>query len=309
MANQIIISDANPVRFVPVVTPEYRMYAGDLFSDWVLPYQKPDNYFQKWFSDTPIRLQFKANFGPLQIQILNCAGQIINTYVPVAKDTSLYDTGFTVYEVEFLPPAIAGTWYILVNAGLGPTLIQHISEPQIVAAKSRTLMMVEYWHAFNAHNIVYRTGIKFRKVVEAVIADLQPKAVKTMWIDQPLNAKVIDAIPYRVFRFILGDAFGVPDYIADQMNIVFCHTHVFLNGVQHTQDEGAAWEATTADQYARAGWRTMVRLTNNTMALRGENNNSPAQVFAVVYNIDTRVFGTFNAPVGSNIMQVTKVES
>lgn len=315
MANQIVYPLLNPVRMVPVSDPQYRQLDNDWYRNLVRSYQKPDNYAQKWLPGALVKMQFHANYGPVQIDLIRCDGSVITNVVPQAVETGLYDTGFVTYEAVFAPPSEAGYWYVLLKVGeLGEapefeTLEQLISEPQqSLSATAKNILTIDYKNDFNDQDIVFATGIIFTFCVEAVIGPLTPKSEKTLWEDQPLDLEVIEARPFRVFRFILGDAYGVPDWVADKMNRIFCCTNVILDGVQYTQVDGSEWEPQQADYIARQGWRTDIRQTKNRTSIVSENDNSPAESFAIVYNIDTRAFGTFNGNVSSNVLQITKVE-
>jgi hypothetical protein len=308
MANSIIIPHLLPIRFVPVGTPAYKTFFSDWYRNLVQYYEKPDDYFQKWIEGTIIRLQFQANFGPVQLQILDCSGKVLSIVPALAVATELYDTGFTTYEATFTPPVMAGTWFVLINAGIGEGLQQFISEPQITPAHPRGLLTVKYSNSFNDDQVVFDTGIEFNMNVEAIISEFIPKAKATVWEDQPMNLRAIEAIPYQQFKLIVGNGFGVPDWVIDKLNRIVCCTDVFFDSIQYTRVAGAEWQPTRADRYARAGWRLDIQPTLNSAALRGENNFSPAQNFTIVYNIDTRVFGYFNGPAGSNIVQITAVQ-
>ncbi len=136
---------------------------------------------------------------------------------------------------------------------------------------------------------------------------MTPKSNRTVWEDQPMNLTTIQGIPYREFQFLMGDSYGVPEYMADKMNRYFCLDNLQLNGVYYTQVSGASWERKEADLYARYGYSTDMRQQKNGVSLVGENNNSPAESFMVVYNINTRAFGTFNGNASDNIVQITEV--
>lgn len=310
MANQLIIPFVNPIRFVPVGTPQYKQFDNDWYKNLVRSFEQPDNYAQKWIEGTPINLQFTSNFGPLQIDVIRCDRSLIASVVPVAVPTTLIPSGFTVWEATINPPAPEeGTWYLLFKCGVAETLEQHISEPQqTVLASEPNIMTVQYRNSFNDQDVIFDTGIEFIFCVEAIIGHLQPKSKRTLWEDQPLNLKSIESIPFRQFPFILGGAPGVPDWVADKMNRVFCCDYVLLDGEQFTQAEDAEWVPNNTQFYPRQGMQTEIRPTQNRAALISENNNSPAESFAIVYNINTRAYGTITGTPSNDNLQITKVQ-
>lgn len=307
MANRIVIPDLNPVRMVPVGSPTRWNFRADWYANLIRSFQKPDNYAQKWITGTPVRFQLHANFGPLQFDVIDCQGAVISSGAPAAVVTDLYDTGMITYEISINPPAITGWWYVHLKVGIGVTLEQFISEPQQTVANDVNVMKIEYYNSMNTLDVVFDTGIKFTACVEAIIGPISLKSKRTLWEDQPLNLKTIQAIPYPQFRFILGNAYGVPDYLAEKVNGMFCMDNLVLDGVRHTQVEGAEWEPASAEYYARQAWRTDVRPEQNISALIGENNESPATNFSIVYNIRTRAFGILTGNVSNSVLQVTEI--
>lgn len=309
MAQQVIISPLNPVRFVPEGTPTAWNFYGDWYRNLVRSYQRPDNYAQKWLpSATEIRLQITANYGPVVIDLYSCHGQLLNSYNGVVKATGLYDTGFSTYEFVIPRPNISDWWYLRLKVGFDVTLLTWISEPQVSIPTTPEIMTVRYSNTFNDQDIIFSTGIEFVTCVEAILDEYAPKVKQAVWEDQPLNLKTIAAVPYDQFKFVLGDGYGVPDYIAQKMNVIFACNKVFFDDVQFTRAEGSEWDATRTERYSRAGWRIDVRPTKNQLSLRGENNNNPAENFSVVYNINTKAFGLLTGQVSNAILQVTKVE-
>jgi len=129
-----------------------------------------------------------------------------------------------------------------------------------------------------------------------------------VWEDQPLNLTTINATPYLQPKLIVGSGGGVPDWVAEWINRIFCCDNTLANGLQYTAVDGSELEANEEDDYPMAGWSMDVRPTKNRYSIRGTNNNTPAENFFVVRNIDTTAFGTFNGNASANIIQVTEVE-
>jgi hypothetical protein len=306
--NQSYIPDLNPVRLVPVGTPELPSFRNDWFVNQIKPYEQRTNYYQKWVAGSIMYLQFTSNFSPVQIDIIDCRGNLIQTHIPQAITTSYFNPTQTVYQSDFQVPSVFGLWYLKLSIGFDETTTLFISEPQLTVANINNLMKIEYWHDTNDQDVYFMSGLKYTMFVEAIRGPLAPKTRRSVWEDQPLNLKTIRSIPYQQFKFILGDAYGVPEYIGDKMARIFSCDNVFLNGVQYTQEEGSVWEVNQVDLYPMFGYRTDIRPTKNIIGLQSENNNSIAENFAVVYNIETKAFGTFNGNASSNIIQVTEVQ-
>lgn len=306
--NQIYIPDLNPIRFVPEGPIERPTFRNDWFVNQIMPWQHPAQYFQKWLIGSTVFIQLASNFGPLQLDIINCYGGLIQSYTPQAITTTYYNPTLVTYQVQFPAPATMDLWYARLTAGFEATTTRFLSEPQQTVSSLKNLMQIDYWNSSNDQDVYFDGGLKFRLYVEAIRGQLTPKTKRTVWEDQPLNLSTIKGIPYQQFKFIFGDAYGIPEYMGAKLAAIHCLDNVLHNGVQHTQVEGAEWEVNQVENYPMFGYKTDMRPTKNVEGLQSENNNSPAESFAVVYNIETKAFGTFNGNVNSNIVQITEVD-
>lgn len=315
MAKNIIdIPLLNPVRFVPLGSTAIN-FDSDWYYNQIRSFETRIPYYQKWVFGDIVKLQVLSNFAPVTIDLIDCTGKSLNTYSFSDKPTTLINPGYTVYECTFSVPTVdEGVYYFLLNAGVASpvpgesTLERFISEPQLFSVNKENTILFEYKHHYNKFDVVFQTGILFGFRIEAIVGALDPQSKDTVWEDQPLNLRTIDSIPYRHFKLTIGDAYGVPDWVVDRMNRIMSCSTVLFDGRQYTKADGAKWESNQADFYPMRGWKIDVRETNNRYSLRAENNNSPAEQFAVVYNIETKAFGTFNGNPSNNIIQVTEVE-
>jgi len=312
--NIVDIPFLNPIRFVPVGATA-KNFDSDWFFNQIKSFEQQINYYQKWQHGDVIYLQVLSNFSPVAIDLLDCAGNSLNTFAFTAKSVSLVNPGYQVYECSIPVPTFdEGVYYWLLNVGIyspvpeESTLEQFVSEPQYISETIENTIFFEYTNSYNKFDVVFETKINFGFRCDAVIGAIDPQSKDTVWEDQPLNLRTINSIPYRQFKLIIGDGYGVPDWVVDKINRVFACDTVMLDGRQYTKAEGAKWEKNEADLYPMRGWKIDIRETNNRYSLRGQNNNSPAEQFAVIYNIESKAFGTFNGNASNNIIQVTEVE-
>ncbi len=158
--NQIRIPELNPVRFVPVGTPLYQSFGNDWFYNLIQPWQSAPNYAQKWVVGDLITLQFVSNFGPLQLDVIDCSGSILATHGVTLVATDIYSPLFTIYQSVFTPPSISGWWYIKFTIGSDDTTEIFISEPQQTNATIEGLMRVDCWNSFNKDDFYFAAGAK-----------------------------------------------------------------------------------------------------------------------------------------------------
>jgi hypothetical protein len=300
----------NPVRWVPKTTPIYKRFDNTLFYYLIRNFEQKVQYPQKWVEGDVIKLHIQSNHSPIQVDLIDCAGRGISSYTANVVPTTLVNPGFQTYEVQI---PVTGwdkkkTYQFILNAGFDETLIQFESEYQQMLDSDENTLLFTYWNSFNKEDVVFDTGVKFDFRCEAFIQRPKPKSKRTLWEDQPLNLRTINAIPYVQPKLIVGSGKGVPDWVADKINRIFCCDNTLVNAMQYTAVDGAELEANEEENYPMAGWSMDIRPTNNKYSLRGTNSNSPAENFFVVRNIDTKAFGTFNGNASSNIIQVTEVE-
>lgn len=307
MPNNIVdIPFLNPIRFVPVGSTALN-FDSDWFYNQIKYYEQKIQYFQKWIFGDTIKLQVTSNFAPVTIDLRDCKGNTINTFSFTVKPTAILDNGFTVYECSISVPVVTeGEYFFLLNIGSDATLEQFISEPQYFSAEDSLTFLWSYSHSYNKFDVVFKTGIVFQFRCETSFGPLTPKSHDTVWEDQPANLRTIDSIPYRQPKLCIGGRWGVPDWVIDKLNRILSCDTVLIEDRQYTKADGAQFETTAAEAYPLRGWKIDIRETKNRYSLRAQNNFSPAEQFAIVYNIETKAFGTFNDNPSNNVIQITK---
>lgn len=306
--NKVQIPFLNPIRFVPLGSTAIN-FDSDWFYNQIKYYETKIHYFQKWVFGDPIYLHLQSNFSPVQIDLLDCHGNTLNTYTFAVVPTAIVNPDLLVYECTVNVPVVdEGEYFFLLKIGSDATLEQFISEPQYFSDDSSNTLFYNYKNSYNKFDVVFSTGIQFGFRVEGSFGPLAPQSVDTVWQDQPLNLETIDSIPFRQFKLALGGIWGVPDWVIEKVNRIFSCDTVLIQDRQYTKADGAKWETIIADGYPLRGWKIDVRETKNLYSLVAENNFSPAEQFAVVFNIETKVFGTFNGNASNNVIQITKTE-
>lgn len=314
-----------PIKFFPRKDPKYPSFDNAPWLD-IIPAQnkrpsynrQPGFYTQKWFNDgtdfDPIRLQIPSTFTPIQLDLLDCTGAVVSTYLGTSKADPAILTGWGLYEWDIEPPLLDQYyWQLSVGVpGTGPedpgTLEQWISEPQATIAKKDGTLLFRYKHTRNYFDVVFSTGIEFYFRCEGWIGRIMPKVKGTDWEDQPLNLETITAKPYREFPVNIGQQAGVADWVTDKVNRIQACDTVYTNDVQYTRPDGNELTEIAIRNWPTSAWTVNVRQTKNRNSLRTQNGNSPALFFLVTYNINTRLFGTQNAPPSTNPITITRIE-
>lgn len=325
--NIIDVPYISPIRFFPQEDPEYPGYFNAPWKDTVPPQHmrptygpNPAIYARKWFNDgngkfDPIRLQVASTFTPIQIEIMDCNHNPLSAIPGALINNPAVVPGYNLYEWNFEPPATVGRFYLRLSVGVDSgdpenpgTIIHFISEAQEVIKSTNGTLLFRYSNTFNDFDVVFGTGIEFYYRVEGWIGRPQPKVQAKNWIDQPLNEEVIKAKSFTEWPVNIGQRGGVPDYVAVNINDILCCDTVYINEVQYTRPEGNEVQLQESIGWPLATWLVILRLTKNRRSLRAQNNFSPAEFFLVTFNIDTRLFGTQNAPPSNNPVTITTIE-
>ncbi len=319
MADNIVdIPLACPIRFFPQEDPEYPSFDNAPAIDIVPPQKRPVSYndgrqvyTQKWFNDgitnDIIALQISSTFSPVALDLLDCNGDVVNSYIPSSPSNPAILLGWALYEWQLNPPLME-RYYWKLRVGVEDTLEVFISEPQETIKDKNKTLFFKYKNSFNYFDIVFGTGIEFQFRCEGRVGRIQPKMKGADWEDQPLNLETIKAKPFRMFPLIIGEDAGVADWVADKVNCILAMDTDFINGIQYTKPVEEELQPQEIGVWPWTSWTVNIRQTKNRRSLRRQNGNSPAEFFLVTYNIDTRLFGTMNAPPSTNPITIVSVE-
>lgn len=308
MANNIIdISLLNPIRFVNL-GGVFKGFDNDWFTNLTPDFQDQVNYFQKWQTDDIIKLQFRSNFTPINIAVIDCSGVTISTHAATKKVTNLVDDALDTYETSIPLAGLEGVYYLLLTAGTSTNQSQLISEPLYIAETIEHSILLTYFNTENVQDVIFDTGIEFTFRVEGFVTALTPGFKDTLYQDQVLDNVLLNSIPFRQFKFMIGGEYGVPDWIIDKVNrILSCDTWD-ADGSEFVKKDGTQWTAVTLDNYPMSGWSIDVLEAKTLSSKRATNTGDPTQEIAIVYNIETKLFGTFNDLPDNNIAQITEID-
>lgn len=309
MANNIIdISLLNPIRFVNL-GGAFKHFDDDWFSNMIRGFEDPVTYGQKWQTDDTIKLQFYANFTPISVAVLDCSGNTLSTYNATLKATDLQNPDFKVYENSIsLAGLSAGTYYLLLTAGTFANETQMISEPMQIAENWEDTILFTYSNSQNTQGVYFETGIVFTFRAEAIISDFLPGFKDTLYQDQILDNVLLDSIPYREFKLLVGGIRGIPDWVVDKVNRILSCDKWQADGKEFVKKDGTQWTPIRLDRYPMSGWSIDILEADVTSSKRGSNTGNPVQQIAVVYDIETKLFGTFNDLADNNTVQITEIE-
>lgn len=315
MANYLDIEPLNPVKFIDqqATTPAQfhtKHFDDALFVDQKGKWQGSATYSNPWQTNDAITIQMKANLAPIVVDLLDEYGQSALQVTANAITTSLIGQDYDVYEANIpLNTVPVGCYQLLITCG-NPNNepILAISEPLCVQTEHENTVLIEYTNSSNKDGVIFENQLLFSMRIDARITTMDPGSRDTLYEDQILKETMIRSYPFRVFKFVISYAGGVPDYIIDKLNRIFGCDLVTIDGKQFVKNEGAKWARVGVEHYPMAGWSIELREGGNATGTKRINGGvNPNEALAVVYNIETAGFGPIDNTGTNTLIQLTEI--
>lgn len=245
MENQIIISDLNPVHFVKYdyQKPAKYHFKGiydTRFDERIERYDSKAVYYQKWQQTDIINLQFlTVGYGGLELQIFDGnKHQIAVITSTILPDTSL-QAPYIKQQFSINLSTYADGIYHFVIAVNGKYIA--ISEWQNLVSDLPDTYLIEYYNTVNkpdAYFKEWRPAIR----IEGFMPPPTPESTSTTYEDEPGDTEILNGTGWMKQKVILGDGYGLPDYMAKKLNKLFLLNRVFIEGVEYTKAGDAKLE-------------------------------------------------------------------
>jgi hypothetical protein len=277
MGYSTFISHLCPVKFVPlgsVLPTGYHLKHMDgwWFSEQITNYLDRSDYYAPWQTSDTIDLQLITNgLGPVQAQLYNGNGQLVSTEsFPVVSDPSISSPNILYEGSISLSSLAAGIYYILITAGTGGTVTQHISEPLLVRADWPKTILFQYAHSKNKQSTVFTDGYNPTIRVQGMYDDFSPEAKYAVHEDQPAD---------------------IPDWMIDKIGRILLLDTVTMDGLAITRDASAKFEKQTFPGTAKKYWSIQVREAVNTDGITLTTTGELDSTLVVESGIETDMFG------------------
>jgi hypothetical protein len=316
MANNIDIPMMSPLKFYeldPVTNALYNWKHMDRywFEEQILSYQQDVKWSQPWQKSDTIPLQFSANYAPIQVDWLTCSGANVPgmSFGAALKSTLYVEPGYQKSEVEMALDILdEGYYFVLMTVGSGDATRRFITDRQHILEKHENSLYLQWKNGRNKDDVAFDTGIEFNLRIPAVLDEFTPGADEVAFKDQPRNVTTLSSVSFRQYKLILGDARGFPPYMSEIVNDAFGCSSKKLDAVAYARNDGAKMERNGDPLYPMAAWRLDVVEAMNRRSVRFSSEGTGEDELSVAYDIETKMFGAFNAPASSNVVRVYKVE-
>ena len=309
--NLIYIPKLCPLRFVRLDTPvasgkNFIHFDEDWIEKQIKPYDTHVNYLQKWQQADTIKLQIKATYGPVKVDIIDCSQKVIKSVQLEPVVTAVVGQLWKCYEGNIQLADIAeGAYYAVLSVGSGEFVQKFISEPIELKLKHENTMLFEYSHSYNNYGVLFETGYKPSFRCEAAITDFLPGADETVYTDQIYDTTLLSSTPFRNFKLTLGEPYGVSDWVVDLINRIYSCDTVLADRKQYARPDGTKMEKAERQGYPLLIWQMDLRESQNDYE---QNYDADFDAHMMVtYNIQVDAFGAFNDQAQNNTVQIIKV--
>jgi len=319
MAQNIVdIAILSPLKFVKEDFTGPSKYNTKYYDDFLYHQTIPGFYTQQcyrqiWQKNDNIPLQILSNYAPHNLQLFDCNDEPVSgaSFVFNHKPSSIEATGQKAYEVLLgLNTYDEGAYRYRIISG-DPELDTYVSEWLDLKEVHEDSILFEYKHNENDFDVVWETGIQmcFRVKGGFPPEKYKPGSNRTVFIDQPNNITQLGARSFSIWKLLLGDSFGLPQWVIERINQIFLCSEVLIDGLQFVANDGAEVEATTEEYFPLAGWSLDVRPAKAQGKKRFVADGVQGSPLTIVYLIEKgRGFGTISTEAGSNILQVLNVD-
>lgn len=264
------------------------------------------NWHQPWLTADTITIQLLSNYAPFSLELYTCTGVLTDTIAVPYVASSIEPSGLKVYQVSVpLSGYAVGSYYFLLKCG-SPILDTFQSEAFTINTALPASLLLEYSHDENDFDAVFENDLVFSMRIPGGLVEFEPGSDRTVFIDQPRNIVQLSGRSFMLEKLIVGDTYGVPNWLAQRVNEAFLCSYVLVDGRKYVAADGAKMEATREETYPLVGWSLDVRQAEARQSKRyaapsGENPSS------VVYNIENTGFGDITTETGDTL-QITNVD-
>jgi hypothetical protein len=265
------IAELNPVKFYSetLLYPENyltRFIDDFTFQNQIKSYEGPATYFQKWMPQEVIHLQIETDFDDLKLEVVGCNDLVYKSVIPQtvisAIDPSPLDFRNVSVTLDDLP---TGIYYLRFKITVNTAVKYYTSEPQEIAKVVPNSVLYHYASIYNEFDVAFDTGIVFQFRCEGAITDFKPGNRRKIYEDQNLNNVRLSATPYRAGKLIIGGPEGVPNWVADKLNRIFCCDYISIDGTEYVRLDGDM-EPKREEYYAMSGWSFDIREAKNKLS-------------------------------------------
>lgn len=306
MANILRDSFINPLKtydldYTPLPQYQSRFQDDVPFVDTIKSWQQQLQFPIQYLKADAVRQQYETNYTPLEMKVYDCDGLLILTQNFDTKQQNFFDPDFYIRQIAIdLADFDYGCYRFDTVAG---SLVLR-SECVEVCEDLPDTYLLEYSHYERYQGMYFQAPFAPMLRVPAWLKYEKTAMKSTVYEDQPLNETMVKAIPYRIFKFIVGGKVGVPPWLIDKVSRIFGCNEVKIDGRYYTKaGDGAEFEPNELEGYPMSGWACEIREKYNRDGVIYESDIIVAGKNIAAAVIGAKGFGT-NTDDYDNILDV-----
>lgn len=216
-------------------------------------------YQQKVQRSDRLRLMLSASaLTSISLTIIDTTGAVVDTIAtPLQVDVpgNTDDAGGQMTTYLFKAPDYSaltddGTYYLVLTiTWLDAEVWRWRGEPMSVADFHPGTIRIDYRNTTNTDGSYFQQlPCTYTIRVEAAIANMQAVATATVYEDQGPNTVQLDRQAKRQWTLYVGHSGrGIPDWMLDRLNRIFCLNRLLFDGKRYVAAEGADWNRGAGD--------------------------------------------------------------
>jgi len=211
-------------------------------------FDDPVNYCQKLHVNDAILIQFAADYDEtFSFSIVNSIGTIVQSGT---FDITAIDTAINVLEKEITELAQDIYTFQIYQTTRQPLLVAE-SSPFLITENVENTTLLTYTHKINEYDTIFINDtvrvFNFRFEGGFLNKDNKYEVESDSFKNQFQENRQLYQMPYRTKILTIGNAWGVPEWVADKVNFVFCCSNIYVNRIKHSRVEKSTPEREVID--------------------------------------------------------------
>lgn len=294
MGNSIFTSDLNPLHFnrynyqLPAKYQHKEMY-DDHFQNRTEDFLSQPYYLQKFQKTENIAVQCVTNgLSTPNVEVYNGEGILVSSTPMVVTAVAAVQFPNVLWNYSIPTSGLDdGIYFVVISAGGVP---MRISEYIHVAESHPKTILWEYSHTTNKAN-TYWTDFPAKIRVEATMLPWKPDSEFQSYTDELADFEVLDGIPSLKRTLVIGNTYGVPDWMAMKMNKILLLNRVYGDGVRYSRTPDSKFVAKEIQGHPMNIYRVDIAKATNQHGLATDETGTTLDN-VVGYTLDAQAFGT-----------------